>query len=114
MIVKNKELAPLSGEVEISDLTNYLYEDDETRQKVLDFFNAEDYYCVFTSNASGVLKIVGESYPFDDEGAYDLLSDNHNSVNGIREYCRERGGELSMLLFIMRICKWTKRLCINY
>ena len=68
---------------------------DEARQKVLDFFNAEDYYCVFTSNASGALKIVGESYPFNDDGAYVLLSDNHNSVNGIREYCRERGGEFA-------------------
>lgn len=66
---------------------------DEARQKVLDFFHAKDYYCVFTSNASGALKIVGESYPFHDDGVYVLLSDNHNSVNGIREYCKERGGD---------------------
>ena len=65
---------------------------DEARQKVIDFFNAEDYYCIFTANASGALKIVGECYPFDDNGHYTLLADNHNSVNGIREYCKHRNG----------------------
>lgn len=65
---------------------------NEARNKVLDYFKAKDYYCIFTSNASGALKIVGEGYPFQDDGVYVLLSDNHNSVNGIREYCKERGG----------------------
>jgi len=65
---------------------------DEARKKVIDFFNAEDYYCVFTPNASGALKIVGECYPFDKNGHFLLFSDNHNSVNGIREYCSNSGG----------------------
>lgn len=65
---------------------------DEARQKVIEFFNAEDYFCIFTPNASGALKIVGECYPFDDNGHYTLLADNHNSVNGIREYCKNRKG----------------------
>ncbi|NOQ74999.1 MAG: aminotransferase class V-fold PLP-dependent enzyme [Crocinitomix sp.] len=59
---------------------------DESRQKVLDFFNADDYFCVFTQNASAALKIVGECYPFTNKGHFLLLADNHNSVNGIREY----------------------------
>lgn len=63
------------------------------RQKVISFFNAEDYYCVFTQNASGALKIVGECYPFDQESFLLLLADNHNSVNGIREYAQRRGGQ---------------------
>jgi selenocysteine lyase/cysteine desulfurase len=62
------------------------------RQRVLDFFNATDYYCVFTSNASGALQIVGESYPFNENAHLLLTADNHNSVNGIREYCRKKGG----------------------
>ncbi|MEJ7739275.1 MAG: aminotransferase class V-fold PLP-dependent enzyme [Chitinophagaceae bacterium] len=37
---------------------------NEARQKVLDFFNAPDYYCIFTHNTSGALQIVGECYPF--------------------------------------------------
>lgn len=65
---------------------------EETRNKVIKFFNAEDYYCVFTPNASGALKIVGECYPFHKSGHFLLLSDNHNSVNGIREYCNTSGG----------------------
>jgi molybdenum cofactor sulfurtransferase len=46
-------------------------------------------------NASGGLKIVGECYPFDENAHYLLLSDNHNSVNGIREYCTNRGGQFN-------------------
>ncbi len=65
---------------------------EDARQKVIDFFNATDYYCVFTPNASGALKIVGECYPFNHNGHFLLLSDNHNSVNGIREYCVNAGG----------------------
>ena len=64
---------------------------DEARASVLNFFNAEDYFCIFTQNASGALKIVGECYPFNDEGTLLLLADNHNSVNGIREYCVRAG-----------------------
>ncbi len=65
---------------------------EEARQRIKDFFNAEDYYCIFTSNASAALKIVGECYPFEDNGHYLMTSDNHNSVNGIREYCKSKGG----------------------
>ena len=68
---------------------------EEARQKILDFFNAEDYYCVFTSNASGALKIVGECYPFEDNGHYLMTSDNHNSVNGIREYCKSKNADFT-------------------
>lgn len=47
---------------------------------------------IFTANASGALHIVGENYPFEDDGFLLLSSDNHNSVNGIREYCKNKGG----------------------
>lgn len=59
---------------------------EETREAVLKFFNARDYHCIFTQNASGALKIVGESYPFDENSQFLLTADNHNSVNGIRQY----------------------------
>lgn len=65
---------------------------EETRHAVLDYFNArDDYIAVFTANASGALKHVGESYPFQPGGQYLLTFDNHNSVNGIREFVRSRG-----------------------
>ena len=66
---------------------------EEARAAVLDYFNASpnEYLAIFTSNASGALKLVGESYPFAEKGQYLLLFDNHNSVNGIREFARARG-----------------------
>ncbi|OEK00290.1 hypothetical protein BFP97_01630 [Roseivirga sp. 4D4] len=62
-----------------------------TRRKVLDYFNAhDDYICVFTSNASAALKIIGECYPFDQQSRLLMTFDNHNSVNGIREFARKK------------------------
>ena len=38
---------------------------EQTRRSVLRYFNAaNDYVVVFTLNASGALKLVGESFPF--------------------------------------------------
>ena len=66
---------------------------NRVRSYVLRVFNAspDEYECVFTANASGALKLVGESYPFAAGGSYLLTFDNHNSVNGIREFARTRG-----------------------
>ena len=64
----------------------------EARERVLTFFNAPDYHCIFTANASAALQIIGECYPFSSESHFLLTADNHNSVNGIREYCRNKGG----------------------
>jgi molybdenum cofactor sulfurtransferase len=60
------------------------------RRRALEFFNAdpEEYVLIFTSNASGALKLVGESYPFEDGDQYLLTYDNHNSVVGIRAFDR--------------------------
>ena len=46
---------------------------------------------VFTLNATGALKLAGESYPFAEGGRCLLTFDNHNSVNGIREFARSNG-----------------------
>ena len=38
---------------------------ERTRRAVLEYFNAgDDYSAIFTANASGALKHVGESYVF--------------------------------------------------
>jgi selenocysteine lyase/cysteine desulfurase len=60
------------------------------RRRVLKFFNAdpEEYVLIFTSNASGALKLVGESYPFGEGDCFLLTYDNHNSVVGIRAFDR--------------------------
>jgi selenocysteine lyase/cysteine desulfurase len=67
------------------------------RRAVGTFFDAppDEYYCIFTSNASAALRLVGESYPFATGGVFALSSDNHNSVNGIREFARRKGAEVA-------------------
>jgi molybdenum cofactor sulfurtransferase len=72
---------------------------DQARASVLNFFNAspDEYTVIFTSNASNALKLVGEAYPFKSEGQFLLLFDNHNSVNGIREFARTKGATITYL-----------------
>lgn len=67
------------------------------RAKVLSYFNAssEEYVAIFTANASAALKLVGEAYPFEPGDHYLLTFDNHNSVNGIREYARARHARIT-------------------
>lgn len=71
---------------------------EHAREYVLKFFNAdpEEYLAIFTPNASGALKLVGESYPFPG-GRYLLTFDNHNSVNGIREFAHARGADVTYI-----------------
>jgi selenocysteine lyase/cysteine desulfurase len=66
---------------------------EAARSYVLKFFNTnhKEYVCIFTQNASGALKILGESYPFEKDDHLLLTFDNHNSVNGIREFARSKG-----------------------
>lgn len=70
---------------------------ESARRAVLAFFNAspEAYVVCFTANASGALKLVGEAYPFAPGGRYLLTFDNHNSVNGIREFARAKGAQVT-------------------
>jgi selenocysteine lyase/cysteine desulfurase len=66
---------------------------ERCRRRVLAFFRADpdEYAVVFTANASHALKLVGESYPFAPGDQFLLTFDNHNSVNGIREFDRAHG-----------------------
>jgi selenocysteine lyase/cysteine desulfurase len=70
---------------------------DRVRAYVLEFFNAspDEYVSIFTSNATAAIKLVGESYPFKSGDRYLLTFDNHNSVNGIREFARSKGATIS-------------------
>src|SRR5512140_1219501 len=72
---------------------------EHAREYVLKFFNADpqEYDVIFTNNASGALKLVGESYPFAGGGHYLLTFDNHNSVNGIREFAHARGAQVTYI-----------------
>jgi selenocysteine lyase/cysteine desulfurase len=69
---------------------------EHARRVVREFFNAppDDYLCVFTANASAALRLVGESYRFTLGSTFALTADNHNSVNGIREFARRKGADV--------------------
>src|SRR6266704_1040715 len=66
---------------------------EEARAAVLRYFNAApgDYAVIFTPNATGACRLVGEAYPFRRTSRLVLTADNHNSVNGLREFARAPG-----------------------
>jgi selenocysteine lyase/cysteine desulfurase len=66
---------------------------ERTREAVLRHFNAtaDEYAVIFTPNATGACRLVGEAYPFGWRSRFVLTADNHNSVNGIREYAARHG-----------------------
>lgn len=72
---------------------------ERCRQRVLEFFRAspDEYLVIFTANASHALKLVGESYPFEPGDEFLLTYDNHNSVNGIREFDRAHGAHTTYI-----------------
>lgn len=64
------------------------------RARVLQHLNAspDEYVAIFTPNATGAARLVGEAYRFGRPGArFVLTADNHNSINGLREYARRAG-----------------------
>ena len=75
---------------------------ERVRAYVLEFFNAspDEYVAIFTSNATAAIKLVGESYPFGPGDRYLLTFDNHNSVNGIREFARSKGSAITYVSVI--------------
>jgi len=75
---------------------------EHARRYVLDYFNAspDDYVAIFTQNASAALKLVGESYPFGTDSRYLLTFDNHNAVNGIREFARAKGAAITYVAVV--------------
>jgi selenocysteine lyase/cysteine desulfurase len=70
---------------------------EEARAAVRRHFSttASEYAVIFTPNATGACRLVGEAYPFRRRTRFVLTADNHNSVNGIREYARRGGAPVS-------------------
>ena len=69
---------------------------EDARRLTLGFFAADpaEYDVIFTSNASGAMRLVGEAFAFGHGSRLVLSADNHNSVNGIRELALARGATL--------------------
>ena len=85
---------PHSNNPTSAAMTHHL---ESARRAVLSYFNASaaEYILAFTPNASGGLKLVGESFPFTPQSRLLLTFDNHNSVNGIREFARAKGAKIN-------------------
>jgi selenocysteine lyase/cysteine desulfurase len=66
---------------------------ESARRAVLRFLNAsrDEYAVIFTPNATGACRLVGEAYPFGRGRDLVMTFDNHNSINGIREFARRAG-----------------------
>lgn len=91
---------------------------ESARAYILRYFNADpdEYIVIFTSNASGALKLLGESYPFAPGGSYLLTFDNHNSVNGIREFAHRNGATVTYAPVVppdLRIDAGRLEACLN-
>lgn len=71
----------------------------EAKAATLAFFDADPavYDVCFTANTSAALKLVAESYPFGSGCGFVSSADNHNSVNGIREYARAKRASVTVL-----------------
>ena len=63
---------------------------DNARRRLLRFLDVDEstHDVIFTANTSAAIKLVAEAYPFSKARGCFLAADNHNSVNGIREYAR--------------------------
>jgi selenocysteine lyase/cysteine desulfurase len=74
---------------------------ERARHAVLAHFNAppEEYAAIFTPNATGACRLVGEAYPFGPRTRLVLTQDNHNSVNGLREFAASRGAATQYVPF---------------
>ena len=89
---------------------------ERARSRVLEFFRAspEEYVAIFTPNATGALRLVGEAYPFHSGDRFLLTFDNHNSVNGIREFARARGAETTYVPSVAPELRVDERLLTRY
>ena len=89
---------------------------ERARAAVLEFFNAspDEYVAIFTPNATGALRLVGEAYPFHAGDRFLLTFDNHNSVNGIREFARARGAETTYVPSVAPDLRVDERLLPRY
>lgn len=72
---------------------------ENARRTVLRFLDvdAATHDVCFTASTTAAIKLVAESYPFSPDSALVLSADNHNSVNGIREYARRSGARVTYL-----------------
>jgi selenocysteine lyase/cysteine desulfurase len=69
------------------------------RDAILAFLNADpdEYSAILTANTTAACRLVGESFGFGPQVPLILSADNHNSVNGLREFARRAGAPVYTL-----------------
>jgi|GEM_PF-41618 len=69
---------------------------EKARAEIYRFFHCspDDYEIIFTPNASGAIRLVAESFPFESGSDVLLVKDNHTSVHGIREFAKAKGASV--------------------
>jgi selenocysteine lyase/cysteine desulfurase len=72
---------------------------ERAREDVLGFFGVtpDTHAVCFTANATAAIGLVASGYPFSRRHALVLTADNHNSINGIREYAARAGARVDYL-----------------
>lgn len=68
---------------------------DAIRERIVKFFHTtqSEYTVIFTSGATGSLKLVADSFPWTNSSRFVYLRSNHNSVLGIREVALDQGAQ---------------------
>lgn len=69
------------------------------RERVLRFFDADpgEYTVCFTANTTAAIHLVASGYAFGPDAPFILAADDHNSVNGVREYAERAGARVHYL-----------------
>lgn len=72
---------------------------ERVRARIHAFFGAspDEFAVVFTSNASGAMKLVAEAFPFTSGSRFVMAMDNHNSVGGMRAWAKRAGATIDYL-----------------
>ncbi len=72
---------------------------ERARAAVLAFLgvDAGSHVVCFTANTTAAIKLVAEAYPFSRTTPLVLGADNHNSINGLREYARRAQAPITTL-----------------
>jgi selenocysteine lyase/cysteine desulfurase len=65
----------------------------QSKRPIIKQLLLDEYAAIFTPNASGAARLVGESYPFQRGSRLVLTFNNHNSINGMRKFARQYGAK---------------------
>ncbi|CAH1241418.1 MOCOS [Branchiostoma lanceolatum] len=69
---------------------------DQLRFRILQHFNTsiKHHSVIFTSGCTGALKLLAESFTWEDGSIFSYLEDNHTSVLGVREVAAKEGAKI--------------------